>query len=97
MDNMTEREAIDYLLELLEELAEVEMPKDYDRFFDSVLLAKEALEKQIAKKPTDKNCCPNCSGVICTMEYDEYFDDTWYEYDHYCQECGQKIDWSEEE
>ena len=48
---MTEREAIEYLRELLEELAEEEMPRDYDRFFDSTLLAIAALEEQIAKKP----------------------------------------------
>ena len=94
---MTEREAIDYLLELLEELAEVEMPKDYDRFFDSVLLAKKALEKQIAKKPTDNDCCPNCGSRVCTINYDEWFEDTWYDNDYFCQSCGQKIDWSDEE
>lgn len=60
---------------------------------------KEAMEKQIPKKP-DTECddwiCPNCKE-----EYDIYFD----KYD-YCPRCGQAIDksymdseedWSEEE
>ena len=45
----------------------------------------EALEKQIAKEP--KRClygfsCPNCK---CTLMYRPY-----------CSECGQKIDWGED-
>jgi hypothetical protein len=60
----------------------------------------QALEKQVAKKPTleadgydDKGellygtwFCPHC---IAEYEID-------YHYHKHCPECGQKIDWSEE-
>lgn len=50
-------------------------------------LAIQALEKQVAKKPVDKIMfeeCPNCGSVeIANCRY--------------CCECGQKIDWSDEE
>lgn len=45
----------------------------------------EALEKQIAKEPKRSLygfCCPNCK---CTLMYRPY-----------CSECGQKIDWGED-
>lgn len=45
----------------------------------------EALEKQIAKEPKRclyGLCCPNCSCTLMTRPY--------------CPECGQKIDWGED-
>lgn len=55
-------------------------------------VAIKAVEKQIPKKPINKegdsdgSCgyCPNCNHVV-----DDYFD---YKV---CQECGQAIDWSD--
>ena len=50
-----------------------------------------ALEKQIAKKPKERDCigfntlaCPVCKEAL-------------YLYEQYCDNCGQKIDWSDEE
>lgn len=61
----------------------------------------EALEKQLAKKPTlegdgydpegkiisDEWLCPHCNTRY-EVDYDRYF---------YCPNCGQKIKWSEED
>lgn len=63
--------------------------------------AIEALEKQIAKRPHyegdgydpegeliyDTWRCPNCNEAY-EVDYDEY---------DYCPNCGQRIDWSEED
>ena len=63
-------------------------------------IAIEALEKQVPKKPTydgdgyapdgtfvfDEWLCPNCNSRY-EVDYDNY---------DYCPNCGQKIDWSEE-
>ena len=50
-----------------------------------------AIQKQIAKKPKEKDCigfntlvCPVCKGTL-------------YLYEPYCDNCGQAIDWSDEE
>ncbi len=53
-------------------------------------MAIKALEKQIAKKPTNIHklldtigFCPNCKLRIYRM----------YAEEHYCHHCGQKLDW----
>ena len=54
----------------------------------------EALEKQIPKKPQTatyfygfKYSCPACSKTLC-FDFDEQKE--------YCPECGQALDWSDE-
>lgn len=51
--------------------------------------AINALEKQIPKKPKERDCigfntlvCPVCKGAL-------------YLYEPYCDNCGQKLDWSD--
>ena len=44
-----------------------------------------ALEKQVPMKVTDKRHCPNCN---C------HFSDMWQT--NYCEDCGQRLDWSDE-
>lgn len=53
-------------------------------------VAIQALEKQILKKPKEKDCigfntlaCPECKMAL-------------YSYEPYCDNCGQAIDWSDE-
>ena len=53
-------------------------------------VAINALEKQIPKKPKERDCigfdtlvCPKCKMAL-------------YLYEPYCDNCGQKIDWSDE-
>ena len=54
-------------------------------------IAINALEKQIPKKHKEKDCigfntlaCPECKMAL-------------YLYEPYCDNCGQKLDWSDEE
>ena len=67
---------------------------DYNNYVDAFLVAIEALEKQLPKKPDimdyilgDINFkCPTCkSEYICEKGYEHF----------YCPNCGQKIEWSE--
>lgn len=67
---------------------------DYNNYVDAFLVAIEALEKQLPKKPGimdyilgDINFkCPTCkSEYICEKGYEHF----------YCPNCGQKIKWSE--
>ncbi len=63
--------------------------------------AKQALEKQIAKKPIFRyekigrenvcvsRCCPNPKCNNTSLGNNEYMFD-------YCEECGQKLDWGDE-
>lgn len=67
-------------------------------------LAVDALEKQIPKKPTNREgypegnrdtasgCCPECGlkQMVITPRYFAHHD--WY-----CRDCGQAIDWGTEE
>lgn len=56
---------------------------------------KQALEKQIPKKPiylsrrywetVSSGRCPNCKAQVNSMTY------------RYCKHCGQALDWSDEE
>ena len=56
---------------------------------------REALEKQIAKKPVDQDeeystfKCPICGGLIFTEDR--------FETHKHCLFCGQKLDWSDED
>ena len=67
---------------------------DYNNYVDAFLVAIEALEKQLPKKPDimdyilgDINFkCPTCkSEYICEKGYEHF----------YCPNCGQRLDWSE--
>ena len=67
---------------------------DYNNYVDAFLVAIEALEKQLPKKPDimdyilgDVNFkCPTCkSEYICEKGYEHF----------YCPNCGQRLDWSE--
>ena len=54
-------------------------------------MAIKALEKQIPKKPVYGAAnikCPNCGATLLYYFYSFKID--------YCDECGQRLDWSEE-
>ena len=83
---MTENEAIKWQKSFKETYKG--FPKDIDAACD---MAINALEKQIPKKPKERDCigfntlvCPVCKGAL-------------YLYEPYCDNCGQAIDWSDEE
>ena len=64
---------------------------------ESIDMAIQALEKQIPKKVVKDGkwsyrcpCCDECAETDCG--------DTFYDYQlDYCNGCGQKLDWSDEE
>lgn len=93
MDNIiTPQEAIKTL--------KIEMLGDDEQMKYAKQIVIEALEKQIPKKPDfigdgyDDNCnliydtwiCSSCETQY-EVDYDDY---------KFCPECGQKIDWSEQ-
>ena len=59
-------------------------------------IAKTELEKRIPKKTVKdkyhRYCCPNCDYIVF-MHNPALID----EFVHYCENCGQALDWSEEE
>lgn len=87
---MTPQEA----LNLLNDTEFAEKHQGKEEYTDMLLMCKEALEKQIPKKPTDKTLeydgcygrCPGCNRVI----YD-------YKDRNRCYNCGQALDWSDTE
>lgn len=85
---MTPKEAIK-ILEAAKAEVEWNYPLDYAIAIDTAI---EALEKQIPKKPIttkDGNKSCSCGLVVQTG----YIRNCLY----YCDNCGQAIDWSEEE
>lgn len=90
---MTEIEAIEELKYDCNELGKA-IPCDTSwgcSFENAYGMAIQALEKQIPKKPKERDCigfdtlaCPECKMAL-------------YLYEPYCDNCGQKIDWSDEE
>ena len=100
---MTENEAIKNLKDILDECTESEEAVCYVTYVNApdLEMAIKALEKQIPKKPTYEGdgyapdgmfiwgewICP-CCGRRYEVDYDDY---------DYCPDCGQKLDWSNEE
>lgn len=66
---------------------------DYNNYVDAFLVAIEALEKQLPKKPEEvvgaiygiSYECKNCGSEIEPLDI----------YEDYCKWCGQRLDWSE--
>ena len=72
---MTPKEAIDFYNQFL-------IIRPANPYQDAAKLSIQALEKQIAKKPTD-NKCP-CGSYVKARK-------------RFCGTCGQALDWSETE
>lgn len=94
---MTVQEAIDLIKQVPLYRYECELEKGRQSdLFKALNLSIEALEKQIPKKVIFEDngevlLCPRCGldlmGSITEPDHDPY----------YCFECGQALDWSEEE
>ena len=79
--------------DLEEQVVERLKEASYERFCSDGMggeLVIQALEKQIPKKPEEMDCigfdtlvCPKCKKAL-------------YLYEPYCDNCGQKIDWSDD-
>ena len=82
---MTESEAI----KLIENDLKLHSKDLSSKYKNGLRMAIQALEKQIPKKPkTDDryvmHICPWCNDFVKVSH-------------NYCQNCGQKLDWSEED
>ena len=87
------KEAIINLKVILSEIIECEESICYVTDIDAepLRLAIKALEKQIPKKPVYGAAnikCPNCGATLLYYFHSFKID--------YCDECGQRLDWSEE-
>lgn len=87
---MTASEAIEFLRMHFEYLKERWKPHPDYNVLEAIRFAISAIEKQIPKKPDfteDKEfaLCPCCNGNGLADKQ------------KYCDNCGQKIDWSNEE
>ena len=90
---MTKSEAIKRLKDILGECTESEEAVCYVTNVDAPVLemAINALEKQIPKKPrfyAHNYYCSVCDNLVGNNEFE------WQRF-KYCDNCGQKIDWSE--
>lgn len=90
---------LDEAIENLEYLVSDSCTDTQFDYIEEIEIATKALEKQIPKKPNyegdgyyngqpvyDTWICPCCEEMY-EVDYDEY---------DYCPNCGQKIDWSDE-
>ena len=80
---MTAEEAIKTIQVAIAEV-EWEYPLDYSVAFETAI---EALEKQIPKKVT-KSVCPSCKRIFLFRHGEKRKGD-------YCDNCGQALDWSD--
>ena len=90
---MTNQEAVNDLKVILSEITECEESICYITDVDAepLRLAIKALERQIPKKPVYGAAnikCPNCEATLLYYFHSFKID--------YCDECGQRLDWSEE-
>ena len=99
---MEESEAIKKLRQHLEYLKHAWKPHPDYETMDAIGYAIQALEKQMPKKPIMKQyfedmeeeylCCPTCGEILTDRipmdNKDFYF---------HCLNCGQKLNWSDEE
>ena len=82
---MTSEEAIKTIQVAIAEV-EWNYPMEYATAFETAI---EALEKQIPKKVT-KSACPSCNRIFLFRHSEKRKGD-------YCDNCGQALDWSDEE
>lgn len=68
---------------------------------EALNLAQEALERQIPKKPTDVctpvitwGLCPVCKGKLNMLGRQP---SRVFKSNNFCPDCGQALDWSDEE
>ena len=85
-------------LELLNDVEFSEKYQGVQEYAEMLIVCKEALEKQIPKQPkyedvdniygAIKRTCTAC-GDVCMVSKGAK------PYEHYCRQCGQALDWSD--
>lgn len=83
-------------LELLNDMEFSEKYQGAQEYTEMLIVCKEALEKQIPKKPINEECyyiCPCCRGNLGVSDDDIFI----YELSmpKYCSNCGCVLDWAE--
>lgn len=83
-------------LELLNDVEFSEKYQGVQEYTEMLIVCKEALEKQIPKKPISEECyyiCPCCRGDLGVSDDDIFI----YELSmpKYCSNCGCVLDWTE--
>ena len=107
MDEKKIREAIKAMenqIAIIQKIPEyLGLKEKTDKQIEERQTAIEALEKQIAKKPRENGMqdglirkikyytCPTCGNCLLTEMMNERQNTS------YCWDCGQKLDWSEED
>lgn len=90
---MTNQEALNVLCSQIQ--INVRYTTDFDRDYKCLCKCKEALEKQVQKKPlyfdNEAYLCP------CCKRYNFYRGTEELHKMNYCAYCGQAIDWSKGE
>lgn len=85
-------------LELLNDMEFSEKYQGVQEYAEMLMVCKEALEKQIPRKPIDVctpvvtwGLCPICKGELNKLgnQPNRVFKST-----KYCPDCGQALDWS---
>ena len=86
-------------LELLNDVEFSEKYQGVQEYAEMLIVCKEALEKQIPKQPkyedvgniygAIKRTCTAC-GDVCMVSKGAK------PYEHYCRQCGQALDWSDD-
>ena len=95
---MTLEEAIDFILNKIQIDVRLCSDEDIEKTEAALKLAISALEKQMPKQPkyedvdnvygAIKRTCTAC-GDVCMVSKGAK------PYEHYCRQCGQALDWSE--
>lgn len=79
---------MNYLLKIIDKVHDYPCPYGIGGTAWSAI--RKCIEKQIPQKPKDHpfsdGQCPSCNAV---------FDYDWKPKPEYCQNCGQKLDWSD--
>ena len=96
---MTLEEAIDFILNKIQIDVRVCSDEDIEKTEAALKLAISALEKQMPKQPkyedvdnvygAIKRTCTAC-GDVCMVSKGAK------PYEHYCRQCGQALDWSDD-
>lgn len=88
-------------IEIFESRLEIsDYEKQIPEYYQAMRMAIKALEKQIPKKvKIEQWICTKCD---CGFEFSKHHGDGYYSIPlenktKYCPNCGQKLDWSEEE
>lgn len=83
-------------LELLNDVEFSEKYQGVQEYAEMLIVCKEALEKQIPKKPIDAGYYYMCPCCLCDLGASN--DDIFIykcPIPKYCPDCGQALDWSE--